>query len=284
MPTFRTVPQSTGPVTDRKTAIVAELIRNRFARAPTRILVVGCGTGREAAQLARSFGAKVVGIDIEPQFDRAAAREVQLQWGDATALDFPDSAFDFIYSYHALEHVPDYRRALAEMRRVLARDGGYCIGTPNRQRLIGYLGSVNADWRAKIRWNLADWSARLRGRFRNEFGAHAGFTRRELRDELSAALGPAQDVTLAYYTRLYARRATLVRQLEVVGLGKYLLPSVYFVGKRLAHDNVIALASPGSKSGQPYDPSRSVRQPRDARRAPAGGARSHHSEGGPERS
>jgi SAM-dependent methyltransferase len=242
MPTFRTDPQSTGLVTDRKTAIVAELIRNRFARPPTRILVVGCGTGREAAQLARSFGAQVVGIDLEPQFDPAAAREVQLRQGDATALDFPDSAFDFIYSYHALEHVPDYRRALAEMRRVLARDGGYYIGTPNRERLVGYLGSVNADWRDKIRWNLVDWKARLRGRFRNEFGAHAGFTRCELRDELSATLGPAQDVTLTYYTSLYARRAAMVRQLEATGLTKYLLPCVYFVGKRLAHDTVSAPA------------------------------------------
>jgi SAM-dependent methyltransferase len=284
MPTFRTDPQSAGPVTDRKTAIIAELIRNRFARAPTRILVVGCGTGREAAQLARSFRARVVGIDLEPQFDTVAACEAQLQRGDATALDFPDSAFDFIYSYHALEHIPDYRRALAEMRRVLAPDGGYCIGTPNRQRVIGYLGSVNADWRDKIRWNALDWSARLRGRFRNEYGAHAGFTRRELRDELTAGLGPAQDVTLPYYTSLYARRATLVRRLEATGLAKHLLPSVYFVGKRLAHDTVSALAPPNSRSGRPSGPSRSVRQQPDARPVPAGGAPSHQPEDEPERS
>ena len=113
---------------------------------------------------------------------------------------------------------------------------------------------------------------------------YAGFTRRELHGELTAILGPAQDVTLAYYESLYARRASLVRRFEMIGIAKYLLPSVYFIGKRLAHDNVIALAPPDSRSDRPSGPSRSVRQQRGARRAPDGGARFRRSEGGPERS
>ena len=267
---------------DRKTAVVAGLIRTRLGAAPKRILVVGCGTGQEAAQLARSLGTRVIGIDIAPRFDPVAAREVQLQWGDATALDFPDSAFDFVYSYHALEHIPDFRRALAEMRRVLAPNGGYCVGTPNRERLIGYLGSADGGWREKIRWNAMDWSARLRGKFRNEHGAHAGFTRRELRDELSAALGLAEDVTLPYYLNLYARRATAIRRLETSGLSKFLLPSIYFVGRRSA-DNVSALR-PARGSDRPFGPSRSARPPRAAHREPDAAAPTHRAEGGQERS
>jgi hypothetical protein len=37
-------------------------------------------------------------------------------------------------SDHALEHIPDPRVALKEMRRVLSRGGGYWIGAPNRHR------------------------------------------------------------------------------------------------------------------------------------------------------
>lgn len=61
---------------------------------------------------------------------------MHLQRGDATSLDFADGRFDCIYSFHALEHIPDYRKALQEMRRVLAPGGTYCIGTPNRLRLV----------------------------------------------------------------------------------------------------------------------------------------------------
>jgi SAM-dependent methyltransferase len=217
---------------DRKTVVVADLIRSQLGVTPSRILVVGCGTGREAAQLAVSFNASVVGIDIEPRFDNAAGQVATLQRGDATALDFPDGAFDFVYSYHALEHIPDFRRALSEMRRVLTKGGSYCIGTPNRHRLVGYLGSDNATLRDKFRWNALDWKARLRGRFRNEFGEHAGFTRTELERELNAGLGPATNVTLPYYLTLYSRRKQFVRMLDRLHVSTLLFPAIYFVGRR----------------------------------------------------
>ena len=219
---------------DRKARIVADLIRSHLGRAPSKVLVVGCGTGREAAQLAQSWGADVTGIDLAPRFDTKAANVATLLPGDATALEFPDGHFDFIYSYHALEHIPDFRRALREMQRVLAKQGAYCIGTPNRRRLIGYLGSDNASLRDKFAWNFVDWKARLRGRFRNEFGAHAGFTRTELRHELTQGLGPAVDITSSYYLKLYSRKRTYVRMLEQMKLSEWLFPAVYFVGQRAA--------------------------------------------------
>jgi ubiquinone/menaquinone biosynthesis C-methylase UbiE len=219
---------------DRKAAVVAGLIRQHCGRAPKRILVVGCGTGREAAQLAQSLGSDVTGIDIAPRFDAAAAKAARLQWGDATALEFPDAAFDFVYSYHALEHIPDYRAALAQMKRVLAKDGHFWLGTPNRHRLIGYVGGSNTVFpmRDKIAFNYRDWSLRLRGKFRNEHGAHAGFARSELAKVLTDGLGPVKDMTIAYYTTLYPHRQTFVRSLEATQLSKVFLPSVYFIGRR----------------------------------------------------
>jgi ubiquinone/menaquinone biosynthesis C-methylase UbiE len=214
-----------------RTVAVADIIAQRFSVQAPRILVVGCGSGREAAILAQRLQATVVGIDIEEQFDPEAARLARLQHGDATSMDFPDAAFDLVYSYHALEHIPDYHRALEEMHRVLRAGGTYCIGTPNRGRLIGYVGG-ESSFRQKVEWNLNDWHARLAGRFRNELGAHAGYTAAELREILLQHFGTCNDVTGEYYERLYSRRTGVVRALSAAGMGRILFPSVYFIGTR----------------------------------------------------
>jgi len=219
-------------IPDRKTDVLASIIRARIGRPIARALVVGCGSGREAAALGIALGTRVVGIDVRDRFDAEASRLVELRRGDATQLEFDDGAFDLVYSFHVLEHIPRYRRALSEMRRVLAPGGHYCVGTPNRTRLVGYLGSRTATLRDKIAWNLADWRARLRGRFRNEYGAHAGFTRRELSGALLETFSACDDITLAYYAHLYRRRSGVIRMLEHSGLSRLVFPAIYFMGSR----------------------------------------------------
>ncbi len=174
----------------------------------------------------------MIGIDIIENFNPAAARFVELRKGDATALEFEDGSFDFVFSYHALEHIPDYRKACEEMARVLSPIGGYCIGTPNRLRLVGYLGSKDATLWQKFAWNSADWSARFRGRFRNEYGAHAGYSAEELSNELGRVFGIVTDVTREYYLALYRRHQELVATIWKFRMDKWIMPSVYFVGRK----------------------------------------------------
>lgn len=218
-------------ITNPRTSAVAGIIAERITDTQPSILVVGCGSGKEAAVLAHDFNSKVVGIDIAENFDPEAARAVQLQRGDATALEFPDASFDIVFSYHALEHIPDYHKALAEMHRVLKPAGTYCIGTPNRARILGYLGG-GSTLVEKVSWNIADWRARFRGRFRNEFGAHAGYTTSELQDILLQHFSTTEDVSVEYYRRVYERRVGTVNVLAGMGLGQILFPSVYFIGTR----------------------------------------------------
>jgi SAM-dependent methyltransferase len=61
-------------------------------------------------------GAAYVGGDLDARY-----AEHRL---DVTALEFPDESFDAVLCNHVLEHVPDDRRALRELHRVL-RTGGW---------------------------------------------------------------------------------------------------------------------------------------------------------------
>lgn len=217
---------------DFKTPVLAQFISEKCANTPRTILVVGCGGGIEAAVLGLLLKAQVTGIDVATNFDERAAKIANLQYGDATNMDFEDESFDFVFSFHALEHIPDYRKALSEMRRVLRPGGGWLIGTPNRDRLIGYLGSKDATLRQKFEWNLADWKAKFTGCFRNELGAHAGYTEQELRNELSSVFSVVEDITNNYYRVIYQRRRKVIEAILRSGMGRWLLPAVYFIGQK----------------------------------------------------
>ena len=149
------------------------------------VLVVGCRSGLEAAILAQGLNANVVGIDLNPDFDAETSRIAELRNGDATTPEFANASFDLVYLYHALEHTPNFRKALENRCVVfLQTTVGTAWETPNRSRALGYLGAGQTTLAEKVWWNAEDWKARLTGRFRNELGAHAGFTRNELASEL----------------------------------------------------------------------------------------------------
>lgn len=214
----------------RKVDVICDMLRRRGARG--RVLVVGCGDGREAGQIARRLELDVVGIDIgeEFEFEFEDSRPATLMTMDAQALEFQDQSFDVIYSFHALEHMSDSQMAMSEMRRVLRPGGMYLVGTPNKDRVMGYIGSASpvAD---RIRWNIADWRARLAGCWSNEQGAHAGFTSHELLAMCGNAFGNASAVSDDYYLRLYASKKRLVNALIRSGMSRWAYPAVYVAGR-----------------------------------------------------
>ncbi len=54
---------------------------------------------------------------------------------DITAIPFTDETFDAVICNHVLEHIPDDRRALAELQRVLKRNGWASIQVPIEGKL-----------------------------------------------------------------------------------------------------------------------------------------------------
>lgn len=98
-----------------------------------RILEIGCGKGMGAQWIHRLFAAReVVGVDVDERMiglARRAVREpgVRFEVGDAASLRFPAASFDAVFDFGVLHHIPRWRDALVEIRRVLKPDGRLVI-------------------------------------------------------------------------------------------------------------------------------------------------------------
>jgi hypothetical protein len=117
---------------------------------------------------------------------------------------------------------------------VLQPGGWLYVGTPNRHRIVGYVGSHDATLRQKLGWNLTDYRARLRGRFRNELGAHAGYSERELRRALEPEFEDLRSLTSDYLRFKYAARVPrpLLALAANTPLREIAAPAVYAMCRR----------------------------------------------------
>lgn len=101
-----------------------------------RVLDVGSGIGGAAFELARRFGASVVGIDLAPEMvaiahERAgefgAPESVEFIIGDV--LEYPfDGLFDIVWSRDALMHIHDKPRLFGRLLSLL-KPGGTLVVT-----------------------------------------------------------------------------------------------------------------------------------------------------------
>jgi ubiquinone/menaquinone biosynthesis methyltransferase len=127
-----------------------------YVASSTRALDLACGTGDLAFALA-AMGAQVTGIDASPRMIAAAQQRVSggapgaptFVVGDMTQLDAPDGSIDVVTAGYALRNVPDFRRALREIARVL-KPGGRLLtldfykprGAVWRRAFLGYLSAA----------------------------------------------------------------------------------------------------------------------------------------------
>lgn len=210
--------------------------KNENPGSSPRILVAGCGAGHEAALIQQLLEAKVEAVDVEnellPKF--SDWQDLNYQVASVCDLPFSENTFDGIFYHHVIEHVDDPAKSLAELSRVLKPGGQIFVGTPNRHRLVSSVGAHkqtqwDPTWQNKLRDNVRDWSARLQGRFRNEYGAHAGFSRSELSHMLSKNFVNQQWVTkqylkYKYLNHRYSRAVSLIASRPFSNIGS---PSIY---------------------------------------------------------
>ena len=99
--------------------------------AGRRVLEIGCGMGLHSELMARA-GANVSAVDISETSIEATRRRAMLKGlsidvrhMDATALDFADASFDFVWSWGVIHHSSHTGRIIREIYRVL-KPGGEC--------------------------------------------------------------------------------------------------------------------------------------------------------------
>ena len=140
----------------------------------SRVLDVACGSGGPALHLARTTGARVVGVDVNPagiETAREAAHREGLEGlagferADASRpLPFDDASFDAVVCIDAINHLPDRRSVLRDWHRLL-RPGGRILFT-DPVVVTGLLTSEELALRASIGFfvfALRDEDERLMG-------------------------------------------------------------------------------------------------------------------------
>ena len=94
----------------------------------TRLLDAGCGSGLETARLAREQPrALVTGLDRNVELLRNAPRGPSWLEGDLLDPGLPAASFDVVRTERVLMYVPDLRRALDALRRLLAPGGRFVL-------------------------------------------------------------------------------------------------------------------------------------------------------------
>ena len=129
---------------DRRSRFNARPQREALAalelRSGDRFLDVGCGSG-VAVRAAAAIADRAVGVDISENMIRRASElagqgaKVEFVVGDSEALPFPDGAFTAVLCTASFHHYPHPERAVAEMARVLDRDGRVVIADGARDLL-----------------------------------------------------------------------------------------------------------------------------------------------------
>ena len=114
------------------------LARYRFAARfsdGAKVLDAGCGSGYGSAEFRAA--ASVVAADISADAVRHARQNFQrpgvtfLQ-ASCEAIPFADATFDLVTAFEVIEHLDNWRRLLAEAKRVLKPGGVLLVSTPNK--------------------------------------------------------------------------------------------------------------------------------------------------------
>ncbi len=114
-----------------------------FLKDDSRILDIGCGTGKFAFRLSHlNKFLKVHGLDISKDMIKKARAKlkdepIEFKIGDVEELPYEQHSFDIITCSNSFHHYPDQKKAVREMHRVLRDDGKLMIVDGCRDRFLG---------------------------------------------------------------------------------------------------------------------------------------------------
>ncbi len=99
---------------------------------PGKLLELGIGNGRMLEQ-AQLLGYEVQGVDIDENFLSISKKKgFNVKKLDLNnSLPFKDGSFDYVMSFEVLEHIPNFKKTIQEINRVLKKGGKAILSTPN---------------------------------------------------------------------------------------------------------------------------------------------------------
>ena len=106
--------------TDNSTACIEKISANILGNS---VCDVGCGTGHLLRMIRKHQGDKVaryVGVDFVIP-DHFSPEGLEFVEAPIEKLPFKDGEFDTVVCTHVIEHILDYRAAIAELRRITKR-------------------------------------------------------------------------------------------------------------------------------------------------------------------
>jgi SAM-dependent methyltransferase len=105
--------------TDNSEACIGQIIADVVGSS---VCDVGCGTGALLKRIrdSRSGEGSYTGVDFVVD-DAAALDGIEYVAARIEQLPFADRAFDTVICTHVIEHLLDYRAAIAELRRIVAQ-------------------------------------------------------------------------------------------------------------------------------------------------------------------
>jgi len=102
----------------------------------SNVLEIGCGRGAGAGLIIEAFAPGVFhAMDLDIRMIGNASRylseatlgKISMYVADASDLPCRDGAMDAVFGFGVLHHIPDWRRALSEISRVLKKGGVYFL-------------------------------------------------------------------------------------------------------------------------------------------------------------
>jgi len=113
------------------------MLARRYGRRGARLLEVGSGMGHLVGQLEDTF--ETYGMDLNHwavNKSKDVVGETNLQTASAQELPFTDHSFNVVIIKHIVGHLPDPRKAIQEIGRVIEPGGTLILATPNLDSLL----------------------------------------------------------------------------------------------------------------------------------------------------
>ena len=137
-----------------------EILRAELDRLPlpagARVLDAGCGSGRTLDEL-QDYG-EVYGIELDPDAAEAARARGrgEVRIGRLEELPWQADTFALITCLDVIEHTPEDRQTLRELRRVCTPGGWLIVTVPAYQSLWSLHDEANHHYRRYRRRTLSD--------------------------------------------------------------------------------------------------------------------------------